>query len=476
MLERVVAAIFRYNMIAPHARAGVAVSGGADSVCLLHLLFELAASWNLHLTVLHFNHKLRGAESDADEAFVRELAARLSLPFESGAEDVAAINRQEGGNLEQTARRLRRQFFDSFLLSGKLDRIALGHTRSDQAETLLFRLLRGTGLSGFAGILPVTADGLIRPLIEIERPEIEAWLRERSIPWREDSTNRDCAFARNRIRRHLLPALRSEWNPELPAGLGHLAALAYDEEQFWTAYIKDVAAQVLEKQGEAWLARSNRISELPRAVARRLIRHVIGLVNGDLRQIECSHIERILELTDQPEGSGRLQVPGADVFRSFDWVRFAKMRPGMFAGQDYELHLTVPACVAIPGSSACISLEVIEKSEATPLPTTYGTVKEVDWARVAGPLCLRNWRPGDRYQPLGHSREQKVKLLFQYARVPLWERRGWPIITTEDRIIWARRFGPAVAYAANSQTKSILRISERSLAHPESDAGNCTSI
>ncbi|MGH9665434.1 MAG: tRNA lysidine(34) synthetase TilS, partial [Bryobacteraceae bacterium] len=318
--------------------------------------------------------------------------------------------------------------------------------------------------------------GLVRPLIEIERAEVETWLGGRGIAWREDLTNQDCAFARNKIRHQLLPALRSEWNPELAAALGHLAALAGDEEQFWTAYIKEIAGRTLENRGEALLARINRIVSLPRAVARRLIRHTVSLVKGDLRQIEIAHVEGILELIAQREGSGRLQVPGVDVFRSFDWVRFAKTRTAMFAGQDYELDLVAPGSVAVPGSGTRICLQVIEKKHPRNVSNTYVTVEEVDWLRVPGPLSLRNWRPGDQYQPLGYSREQKVKLLFQYARIPLWERRGWPILTSGGKIVWVRKFGPAAEYAAGPQTNSILRISEQSLGDAESDARVSTSV
>lgn len=475
LLERVIAAITRYNMIPRGSRLGVAVSGGADSVCLLHLLSELATGWNLHLTVLHLNHKLR-PESDADEAFVRELAARFSLPFESAAADVGGVAASAGSNLEETARRLRREFFAQFLREGRLDRIALGHTRSDQAETVLFRLLRGTGLSGLAGILPVTVEGLVRPLIEIERVDVEQWLRERTIAWREDSTNQDCTFARNRIRHRLIPALRADWNPEVTAALAGLAALAFDEERFWEAYVEEIAVRIVEVKGEALLVCARQILELPRAVARRLIRHVIFRTKGDLRQVESAHVERILELTGQPEGHGRLQIPGVDVFRSFDWLRFAKIRPGMFAGQDYEFQIEVPGSVALPGSGSRVCVEVIERQQGENLSVTCARVGEVDWRRVPGPLCLRNWRPGDQYQPVGHSQEQKVKLLFQHARIPLWERRGWPIISSGDKIIWARQFGPAAEYVADSQTCHVLRIWEESGAGAESGIGVSTSL
>src|SRR5579864_954304 len=218
-------------------RVGVAVSGGADSVCLLHVLVELGPRWNLRLSVLHLNHQLRGEESREDARFVAELAARLGLPFYLGEADVGRIARKSGDNLEQAARNERSRFFLDYLRSGAADRIALGHTRSDQAETVLFRFLRGSGSAGLAGIRPVTTDGFVRPLLNVDRANIEQYLRERNITWREDSTNLSLDFARNRIRRELLPMLEREWNPAIAETLAHTAEWAREEEAYWEAEI-----------------------------------------------------------------------------------------------------------------------------------------------------------------------------------------------------------------------------------------------
>src|SRR6266849_5944710 len=209
VFERVLKTISRYNMLPAGARVAVAVSGGADSVCLLHILREAAPRFGLTLSVAHFNHKLRGAASDEDECFVARMAAGAGLAFHRADADLS-----EGReNLEQAGRRARQSFFQKLIRDGCADRVALGHTRDDQAETVLFRLMRGSGLAGLAGIYPVTTEGLIRPLIGVTRAEIEGYLQARTIPWRDDATNRDPRFARNRIRRDLLPQLRREWNP-----------------------------------------------------------------------------------------------------------------------------------------------------------------------------------------------------------------------------------------------------------------------
>src|ERR1700722_18826322 len=208
-------------MLPAGCRIVVAVSGGADSVCLLHVLRELAP---LSLAgVAHFNHKWRADASDEDEAFVAELAAQSNLPFFRAEAPPVPLP----GNLEQNARRARLKLFSSLDAT-----VALGHTRDDQAETVLFRFLRGSGLAGLAGIKPVSG-AIIRPLLDVTRAEIEHFLRSRQIPWRNDAPNLDPRFARNRIRRDLLPQLAREWNPQIVDALAHLADLANEEETYW---------------------------------------------------------------------------------------------------------------------------------------------------------------------------------------------------------------------------------------------------
>ena len=232
-------------MLAPGARVVAAVSGGADSVCLFHVLRELAPRVGFTVAgMAHLNHQLRGEASDGDERCVAQLASQNGVKFFGEEVDVAAA----GGNLEQAARLARGEFFARVLREGGGDRIATGHTRDDQAETVLFRVMRGSGLAGLAGILPMTREGLVRPLLDVSRAEIETFLRDRGIEWREDASNRDESFARNRIRHSLLPELAREWNPEIGTALARLADTAHEEERWWWDRIERLAAQVLVKE------------------------------------------------------------------------------------------------------------------------------------------------------------------------------------------------------------------------------------
>jgi len=449
VLERVRQTVCRYGMFAPAQRVGVAVSGGADSVCLLDVLMALAPQWDLRLTVLHLDHQLRGADSAQDAEFVRQLAASLGLEFHLSRVDVRAMRRED--NLEQAARRARREFFLGFLREGRLDRVALGHTRSDQAETVLFRFLRGSGTAGLAGIWPVTPEGLVRPLIEVDRSEVIEYLTARGLPWREDASNQDRSFARNRIRHELLPALTRDWNSALCQTLAQTGVLAQEDEQYWNGEIGRLEASQLRTWGSSVLARASALSQLPPAAARRLIRRAIERARGDLRGVDFGHVEQIMRLARRRGGHGGAQVPGLRVVRSFDWIRLAESAAPQGCG--YRFELAVPGRYPVPGMDVEVSLTLLE------VENRYNTmVGDLNWSPGGQTLQLRSWRPGDRYRAMGHARQVKLKRLFQQARIPLWVRRFWPIITRGEAIIWAGGFGSSADHLAGPASQMALRV------------------
>jgi tRNA(Ile)-lysidine synthase len=451
VLDRVVETISRYAMFQPGQRVGVAVSGGADSACLLHILLELSPRWNLRLFVLHLDHQLRGEESREDARFVARMAQRLGL--EAHIEQANLDLR--GENLEQAARGARRAYFLKFLESGEADRVALGHTRSDQAETVVFRFLRGSGTAGLAGIRPISPEGMVRPLLAVTREDVEHYLTSRAIPWREDATNFSLEFARNRIRHDLLPALARQWNPALASTLAQTADWAFEEERYWEREIGRLAGLYLTLRPPAVLLRADRLWELPRAVARRLVRRAIELTNGDMRGIDFCHVDAVLRLGASVEGSGRLQLPGLDVYRSFDWIRVSPLRKGSSEGRLLSVPVEVPGSARLPGAGSTVGFEILGPDSGY-----TGRMRHLDWERISVPLELRNWRPGDQYRPFGSAREEKIKTLFQESRVPLWERRYWPVVTSGSSIIWTRRFGPSSDFAATEGTRVVLAIRE----------------
>ena len=394
---------------------GVAVSGGADSV---YLLLEMLAAGE-RCIVLHVNHGLRGAESDGDEVFVRELSGRL------GVECLVLREGVGQGNLEQGARRVRYGWFRELMERGVVERVAMGHTLSDQAETVLFRILRGAGTAGLAGIRAQREDGFFRPLLGLQREEIRERLRAAGMEWREDSSNESREFARNRIRRELLPQLEREWNPELTRSLAQMAEWAAAEESYWAGRMKKLAAKYFQADGVVSFP-----ARLPVAVERRLIRHAIETIKGNLRQIEYGHVEAVRGLR-----SGKLSLPGVTVEKSFGAIRFSVQpteQGDISDGMGLEL--------LQPGS-------------------VYNVGKDqLDWGKLTHPLKLRNWRAGDKYRRVGRPKEERLKLLFQKARVRVWDRRCWPVLEGGDGIIWSRGFGAAAGAERTESTQLVLQV------------------
>ena len=466
MLDRILATISRHALFSHGQRVGIAVSGGADSVFLLHALRELAPTLGLHLSVVHIEHGIRGQSSRDDAEFVRSLAATLELPFHFQSVDIPSID----DNLEQAGRRTRHAFYRRLIADGHVDRIATGHTRTDQAETVLYRVLRGASLAGLSGILPVLDGSIVRPLLDIGRPEIESWLRSRGFAWREDDTNRDLHYARNRLRHQILPLLREAFNPNLDETLATMATLARDEEAYWDEILVSEPRASASGIGDVQILNAANLTALPVALQRRIIRRSAALVKGNLTQIDFQHIERIREMALSREGSGRIQIPGLDIFRSFDWLRFAPAGYDNLRERDFSIPLSVPSSVELPEHSLRIYLQIAETGRGPELPGYDKVVDDLDWRHLArtssrlsdAPILeLRNWRPGDHYRRAGQSTEQKVKELFQDARIPLWERRDWPIITCNGQIVWTRRFGVADGFEAGPYSSQILQVRER---------------
>lgn len=403
-------------MFSHGAAVGVAVSGGRDSVCLLHALAELRSANAWRLVVLHVNHRLR-PEADDDEAFVVELARSLGCDLRVHRPTL------DEGNLEQAAREARRRFFHANVADGICERVATAHTESDQAETLLFRLLRGAGPAGFAAILPVTQEGLGRPLLTVSRDDVARWLTDRGIAWREDATNADSRFARNRIRHSLLPQLEREWNPALSNALARTAAIAAEEEMYWNQAASDLLGRHSWTVDEALVLDVRPMSTQPRAMLRRLIREALRRVRPGLARIDFAHVEQILALITDNEGHGRAIVPGADAMRSFEWLRIT---PVVSNGdpppeRNWSFPVEPPCQLLLPGRH---TVDIYNEDEAK---------------KVGKALILRNWRPGDAIARNGSG--ISLKQLFQDLRIPLWERRNWPVLSDGDRILWAGEFG-----------------------------------
>jgi tRNA(Ile)-lysidine synthase len=268
--------------------------------------------------------------------------------------------------------------------------------------------------------------------------------------------------------------------PVLPEGaepvLARTARLARDEEDYWSGHIQELASRHFRVKAKAILIDADELNSLPVAVQRRLLRRAIQDIKGNLREIDLFHIDALLRLSTQREGHGRSQAPGIDVFRSFNWLRFAKPRTESRSERDYCLELAVPGETPIPGQLSKIHVEVAENTEYRKFGQGYNMNGDLlDVNRLSNPLELRNWRPGDQFTRAGRSSE-KIKTLFQLSRIPIWDRQGWPVITSGDRIVWTREFGVSAEYVPAQESDRILRIVEQGTDSAESNTAGSASL
>jgi tRNA(Ile)-lysidine synthase len=459
LIDKVHRYILEQRLIVPGDCVSVAVSGGADSVALLRALLELRAELGVVLSVAHFNHRIRGAEADEDERFVQKLAQQFELEFYSGSADVPAVARERGMSLETAARELRHAWFATLVKGDKGRKIATAHTEDDQAETVLMRLLRGSGTRGLAGISPWQKQkALVRPLLAVTRKEVEAYLKQLRQPWREDSSNQDLRHARNRVRHQLLPLLQQDYNPAIRQTLADLAEVARGEEEFWQQELAGMMARLVRSGKPSRSGRSNRqqatlalditaLQALPLAAQRRLLRAM-----GDRFGValEFKHVQELLLFAREGRTSRALPLPsGLEARRSHRELQLS-FSAATSKLTDYSYLLPVPGQVEVTELGTTIRAQlVILESEAELSRYNSSLLKR---SSLASELTIRNWRAGDRFFP-AHSRfPKKVKELLQPGRlgqeVSQAQRKIWPVIESAGQIVWVRGLPAPEAFAA----------------------------
>jgi tRNA(Ile)-lysidine synthase len=473
--SRVLGTIERYGMIQPGDRVGIGVSGGGDSVGLLLLLEELRVTLGVTIVVLHFNHGLRGEAAEADERFVCELAGERGLACLVHREDIGAQAKSLGRNVEEVAREHRYAFFRQLVAEGRVTRIATGHTADDQAETVLARLVRGSGLRGLAGIHPVLGP-VVRPLIEIRRSELREYLRKRGRGWREDETNIDTSRLRARIRQRLLPSMEAEFGSAVVDRLARLADLARNDEALLDEIVEERFFHLSHRRGGELVLRAQDVvnpwpqlksREAREAVAARLARRAVREVKRDLRGLTASHIARILELARQGTSGHRLELPGGLVVERAlnDLVFSVKSERDRTAGEPAAYSYPVDlgkrgeAAVEIAETGKRLRLKLIDWPAAG-RETYQGASGALDADRLETPLSVRNWLAGDAYRPLGRGHRGKLKRLLLERRIAGKDRTVWPVMTSGGKPVWASGLPVAAEYAAGPGTKRALLIFE----------------
>ncbi|MGC1104897.1 MAG: tRNA lysidine(34) synthetase TilS [Candidatus Acidiferrales bacterium] len=474
--------IQRYKMLHAGDCLAVAVSGGADSVALLRLLEELRGDLGVTLCVIHFNHQLRSADSDADENFAASLARQQGLTFIAGRNDVAAVAKEHGWNLEDAARRLRYDFFAKAVADGSATRVATAHTADDQAETVLARLIRGTGLTGLGSIYPVRGN-IIRPLLEARRADLRVYLTAINQEWREDATNTDTRRLRARVRQRLLPEMEENFSRSIVSKLSELAGLARADEKFWAALVEERCSCIVARAGGTMSIRTRELlwplgsapagkneAQNPfRALTQRIVRHLYADVATSGGELSRKHVEQVVQLAEEGSSGRRIELPsGVRVRKEFDRLVFtsagdeqaAKAMLPQKASYAYGVDLPPrgSAAVSVPELGRCFHLKVIDWPMRERETRREGVV--LDAERLRPPLVLRNWKPGDAYCPRGRRHSRKLARMMMAGRISAAQRALWPVLTSAGRVAWADRMPVAEEFSASEATRTGVWIVE----------------
>lgn len=481
--ERFRAEIAAHSMAKPQETVVVAVSGGPDSTALLHLFWRLSREpgWGLRLWVAHLDHGFRGREAEEDAEAVRRLAGRIGLPASIARMDVAGEIHRRKLSKQVGARECRYAFLRRVASLTGATRIALGHTADDQAETVLLHLLRGTGLTGLAGIPPVRGE-FVRPLLTVWRADILRYLEKAGLEWRVDRTNLEPVYARNRVRLQLLPELEERYNPRIKEQLVRLATVAADEDRI----LEEMAAEA--RRGVWLVTRSSaridarRLAALPVGLQRRVLRQAVEAIAGEGSLPDFRTIERLRAMAGSLASSrehaagerlelGARLVAEAPAAGSIIRLSFGmKGKGGGFAEDEKEVQaapgaaavpLAVPGKTALwPGGPAVVAEELPWNEDLDPrrVAATPETAV-IDLAKVTFPLWLRRRRPGDRFRPLGAGGTQKLKEFFIDHRVPAGERERIPLVVSGadgEEIVWVAGYRIDERYRVDRYTARVL--------------------
>ena len=442
--------IRRHGMIKAGDRVIAAVSGGADSVVLLHVLHGLRARLDMELGAAHLDHGLRGGEGREDAAFVMDYAASLDLPCVAERTDVAAYCRENGCSVEQGAREVRYGFLKRVQLDQDADAVATGHTADDQAETVLMRLLRGSGSSGLSAIRPVRDGWIIRPLLDVTAGEIDAYVRKHGLSYRTDRTNEDRDVLRNRIRHHLVPLLQREYNPHIVQGLARLADVTRGEAEFLdaeaTTFLADHTrhedGRILRLDLDAW-------TNAAPALQRVLVRCLVRTLGGNEERLRFDQVEDARAWIGRGTVGQIRELPcGIRMER-----RTSELVMCRGLSTPFRLNLEVPGKVEVPETN--LSIHVAEASaEAAPDATAHRAV--FDAAAVRRPWTVRSREQGDRMSPFGLAGHKTLKKLFNEWDVPRLLRDRVPVVTDGTQILWVAGYRQSNEGLVTGKTRRVM--------------------
>lgn len=429
----------------------IALSGGADSCALLMSLAGLASIRRLKLVAAHFNHGLRQAESDEDEEFCRNLAERHDLPFESERMRQPTVPR--GMSPEDYFRRERYTFLEKVADRHGADKIALGHHLQDQAETVLLNMLRGSGLDGLKGFVPMRDNKFIRPLMDVTRKEIQEFLAQSGTRYRDDSSNDSTIYLRNRIRNELIPFLKERYNPKIEETLARSAEIMRREDAFLTECVNVILSSpdIKRKREEASVCAEN-LRSLHAALRFRLIRALLESISPAGKGFSFVHIQSVVNLLAEPSSGKRIALP-YNLCAEYEYGRVVLRKTNPSERQNYSYTLSVPGVIDLKERRLILSLRrgTPDEIDFQSKDTSY-----FDEDKIKKPFLLRNRQNGDWFEPLGTKGSQKIKKLFIDRKIPKNERHGIALIADQESVIWIENMHMSERVKVASGTRNVL--------------------
>ncbi|MDD2541353.1 MAG: tRNA lysidine(34) synthetase TilS [Desulfuromonadaceae bacterium] len=429
LVSRIDRTVCHQRLFGPGDTLVVAFSGGADSSALLDILSRLPG-YNLNLIAAHLNHCLRGVESDADEDFCREVASRYKIPFEAQRIDIKGMATDLRLNLEDAGRRARIEFLDEINRKYQGAAVVLAHHADDQAETVLMRLLRGSGMTGLSGMTYRNARGYVRPLLEISRSEIEQYLQRCGLKWRDDASNNDTVYLRNRIRHQLLPLLE-EYNPAIRSCLATTASILGGDEVLIRDMTEQVYSELFRMEKGSCVCSIAQLGLLNPALQRRVLRRAFKQLAESLEGVSQLHVGAIGDMIASARPNSRLVLPcSVTAVREYD--RFALTYTDTdTVKNDGELQITEPGCYQLP-QGGCLTVVLSDTTVFPPHPDCAC----FDLDKTPLPWLVRTFRPGDRIIPFGMSGRKKVKDIYIDRKIPPSDRSRMPLLFCGENLIW----------------------------------------
>ncbi len=457
MLPRTVRrTIEKYGMFSKGDRVVVAVSGGPDSVALLHILDSLKDVYGIKLHIAHLEHGLRGDESVGDLEFVKSLAAGLGIPITFASEDVGKMAEDRGLSVEAAARKARYAFLDEVMRATGFKKVATGHNANDQAETVLLNLMRGSGLAGLSGMKPATDGRMVRPLIEAKRSEIMAYLEKKKIAFRTDSSNTDTRFERNKVRSILIPFIEKEFNPAIVDSLARTASVfsaVYD--YFRSEVDKCMETAVRAEDGRVTLDLGV-FGACPEIVKMFTFHRILRLLEEDAQIVSYDTLSALLNVAEKSQSGSRIDIgSGIVALKEFDRVVIGR---DVALSEPYEVELAVPGETVVEGTGYIFSIEILEERPGTADIYRSGGSAYFDFDELVPPLKARNWREGDRFVPFGLKGSKKVHDVFIDEKVPVSSRARIPLVCDAEGVIWVTGVRRADRARVTDRTSTIARV------------------